>query len=169
MNQRNTSTDPYPRAAPISKGLQGQTNGTSTSEVLVAVARDTLDVATELVRDGVTLARLEVERTIRDTTPRIVWGAVSIVCAATASVCAVIAGMIALEAIVPSVAWRLLILAGALFLVAFVGLNRAKHPESHTRRRMRRDEPVMEGTSRETESSHQTDRLPNSILPPPNA
>lgn len=169
MNQRNVSTDPYPRAAPISKGLKGQTNGTSTSEVLVAVARDTLDVATELVRDGVALARLEVQRTIRDAAPRLVWGAMSIVCAATASVCAVIAGMMGLEAIVPSVAWRLLILAGALFLVAFVGLNRAKRPEPHTRRRMRRDKPVTEGTSRGTWSTHQSDRVPNSILPPPNA
>lgn len=169
MNQRNTSVDPQPRTALPPTNGRGQTfDGKSTSDVLVAVARDTLDVATELVRDGVALAREETERTVRDVAPRVAWGAVAIVCAATASVCAVIAIMIGLGLIVPSVAWRLVILAAALFLVAFFGSVRALRPEARANVGGR-EEPISERSSRETWSSRQTDRLTNTILPPPNA
>jgi len=146
-------------------------NGGSASEAIVAVARDTLDVATELVRDGVTLARFEAERALRDVTPRIAWGAVAIVCAATASVCGIIAIMIGLGTIVPSIAWRLVILAAALFVVAFFGSVRAIRPEA----RMTaipvsaNEEPIAEGRPSETFASRRAERLSSTILPPPNA
>jgi len=160
------------RAPSIPPENRGKTsNGSSTSETLVAVARDTLDVATELVRDSVSLARLEAERTLRDVMPRIAWGAVAIVCAATASVCGIVAIMIGLGTIVPSIAWRLVILAGALFLVAFFGSVRAIRPERSTRsaRVSEDEEPIEESLSGETLAARRADRLANSILPPPNA
>ncbi len=172
MNQRNTSTTGMLRAPPLNGETRQQTrNGSSTSEAFVAVARDTLDVATELVRDGVTLARLEAERTLRDVMPRIAWGAVAIVCAATASVCGIVAIMIGLGAIVPSIAWRLVILAGALFVVAFFGSVRAIRSETRMRstRLSADEEPLEEGRSGETLASRRADRLANTILPPPNA
>jgi hypothetical protein len=172
MNQRSTSTDGPRRATPVPSETRGQTrNGESTSEALVAVARDTLDVATELVRDGVTLARLEAEQALRNVTPRIAWGTVAIVCAATASVCAIIAIMIGLGAIVPSIAWRLVILAAALFVVAFFGSVRAIRPEAHNASlpANAREAPVMEGRPTETFASRRAERLSNTILPPPNA
>ncbi len=172
MNQRITSTTSALRAPPIPSENRDKTrNGSSTSEAIVAVARDTLDVATELVRDSVTLARLEAEQTLRDVTPRIAWGAVAIVCAATASVCGIIAIMIGLGTIVPSIAWRLVILAAALFVVAFFGSVRAIRPEKRreSRRMTTEEEPVQEGLSGETFASRRTERLANTILPPPNA
>ena len=169
MNQRSMSTTGTLRTPPTPSEMREKSrNGSSTSEALVAVARDTLDVGAELVRDGVTLARLEAERALRDVTPRIAWGAVAIVCAATASVCGIIAIMIGLGTIVPSIAWRLVILAAALFVVAFFGSIRAIRPEA--RRRSARlsddEEPLYESPSGETLASR---RLANTMLPPPNA
>lgn len=172
MSQRITSTTGALRAPQIPSEARGQThNGSSTSEAIVAVARDTLDVATELVRDSVALARLETEQALRDVAPRIAWGAVAIVCAATASVCGIIAIMIGLGTIVPSVAWRLVILAAALFVVAFFGSVRAIRPERRVKsaRASVNEEPIHEGRSSETIASRRADRLTNTILPPPNA
>lgn len=170
MNQRNTSADRPLRAPPIpTNGRERTSNGASTSEVLVAVARDTLDVATELLRDSVALARLETEQAVRNAMPRIAWGAAAIVCAATASVCAVIAIMIGLGAIVPSIAWRLVILAAALFLVAFFGSVRALRSEPAASHAQDKEEPILESPPKDTWTSRQTERLSSTILPPPNA
>ena len=167
MDQRTTSTNGSLRTSretPVR-------NVGSTSEALVAVARDTLDVATELVRDSVSLARYEAERALRDVTPRIAWGAVAMICAATASVCAIVAIMIGLGALVPSIAWRLVILAAALFLVAFFGSVRAIRPEARMTAMpaTSKEEATPEGSSSETLASRRADRLTSTILPPPNA
>jgi hypothetical protein len=170
MNQQNPAKEVHPRAPAIPTETRGRSsNGASTGEMLVAVARDTLDVATELVRDGVALGRLEVERAARDVAPRIVWGAVAIVCAATASVCAVIAIMIGLGTFVPSIAWRLVILAAALFLVAFFGSVRAWRPEPRSISMTTKEEPIRESPPNETWMSRRSERLTSTILPPPNA
>lgn len=170
MDPRSTSTNGS-RGAPRALPDPRLRNEGSTADALVAVARDTLDVATELVRDGVTLARLEAERALREVTPRIVWGGVAMVCAATASVCAVIAIMIGLGALIPSIAWRLVILAAALFLVAFFGSVRALRPEARMTSipATSKEEPLPEGPTNETLTSRRTERLTNTILPPPNA
>lgn len=146
-----------------------QLNGSSTRETLVAIARDTLDVAGELVRDGVALARLEAENAVRDAAPRFVWGAVAIVCVATASVCAIIAIMIGLGAIIPSVAWRLVILAAVLSLIAFFGSVRAMRSDVPRVALMRKEEPLDEGTPHERVPSRPGGRFTDTILPPPNA
>lgn len=143
-------------------------NGSSPHETLVAVARDTLDVAGELVRDGVALVRLEAENAVRSAAPRVVWGAIAIVCAATASVCGVIAIMIGLGTIIPSVAWRLVILAAALFLVAFFGSIRAMRTDVQRVAITTKEEPVDEGMTHEP-SSTRHGGFTNTILPPPNA
>lgn len=157
-----------PRALPDPRMRNG---GGSTADAIVAVARDTLDVATELVRDGVTLARLEAERSLREVTPRIIWGGVAMVCAATAGVCTIVAIMIGLGALVPSIAWRLVILAAALFLVAFFGSVRALRPGSRmtSMPATSKEEAVPESPPSETVASRRTERLTNTILPPPNA
>jgi hypothetical protein len=170
MEQRSSSTNGSLGARRALPDPRARNGGGSTADAIVAVARDTLDVATELVRDAVTLARLEAERSLRDVTPRIIWGGVAMVCAATASVCAIVAIMIGLGALVPSIAWRLVILAGALFLVAFFGSVRALRPEA----RMTsipvtsKEEPISEGPGSDTLASRHTERLTNTILPPPN-
>lgn len=170
MNQRNVGTERHLRAPAIPAETRGRiSNGASTGEMLAAVARDTLDVATELVRDGVALGKLEVERAARDTAPRIAWGAAAIVCAATASVCAVIAIMIGLGTFVPSIAWRLVILAAVLFLVAFFGFVRAWRPEPRSMPVATKEEAIRESSPSETWMSQRTERLTNTILPPPNA
>lgn len=99
--------------------------GMSTGEAIAAVARDTIDVATELVRDGIALGKLEAQRAVSDAVPRVVWGLVAFACGAAAVVVAIIAVMIGLGAVIPSVAGRLAILAGVLFVVAFFGAVRA--------------------------------------------
>ncbi len=99
--------------------------GMSTGEAIAAVARDTIDVASELVRDGITLGRLEAQRAVSEMVPRVVWGVVAFACGAVGGVLAIIAVMIALGAVVPSVAGRLAILAAVLFVVAFFGAVRA--------------------------------------------
>jgi len=167
MDQRSTSTNGSLRTSretPVR-------NGASTGEMLVAVARDTLDVATELVRDSVSLARYEAEQALRAVTPRIAWGAVALVCAATASVCAIVAIMIGLGAIIPSIAWRLVLLAAVLFLVAFFGSVRAIRPEARMTAMpaTSKEEATPEGPSSETLTSRRAERLSNTILPPPNA
>jgi hypothetical protein len=172
MNQRTTSTNGptrAPQALPEGRGRTGE--GLSTGDVLVAVARDTLDVATELVRDGVTLAKLEVERSLREAAPRVAWGAAALVCAATATVCAIVAIMIGLGALVPSIAWRLVILAGALFLVAFFGTVRAIRPGPRPSAlpASATEPPIDEGRSNHTLESRRAERLTNTMLPPPNA
>jgi len=144
-------------------------NGSSTRDALVAVARDTLDVASEIVRDGVALARLETEHAVRAAAPRIVWGAVAIVCAATASVCAVIAIMIGLGTIIPSIAWRLVILAAGLFLIAFFGSVRAMRPNEQRLGYAAKEEAVDEGSTPERPTSLQSRHFTDTILPPPNA
>ncbi|MDI1431944.1 MULTISPECIES: phage holin family protein [Polyangium] len=108
---------------PIARRPAGE--GMSTGEAIAAVARDTIDVATELVRDGIALGKLEAQRTVSEMVPRVVWGVVAFTCGAAATVIAVIAVMIGLGAIIPSVAGRLAILAGVLFVVAFFGAVRA--------------------------------------------
>lgn|GEM_PF-5002446 len=172
MNQRMTSTNGPTR---VSQALpEGQTRpnqGMSTGDAIVAVARDTLDVATELVRDGVTLARIEAEHKARDMAPRIAWGAAAIVCAATGAVCAIIAIMIGLETLVPSLAWRLLILAGALFVVAFFGSVRAAGigPRPSAMPASTKEPPIEEGPPKTAMESRRAERLANTMLPPPNA
>ncbi|MDI1443239.1 phage holin family protein [Polyangium sp. 6x1] len=108
---------------PIARRPAGE--GLSTGEALAAVARDTIDVATELVRDGIALGKLEAQRAVGEMVPRVVWGVVAFTCGAVGAVVAVIAIMIGLGAIIPSVAGRLAILAGVLFVVAFFGAVRA--------------------------------------------
>ena len=170
MSQRNAATERAFRASTMpEEARENGHNGASTSEMVTAIARDTLDVATELVRDGVALGRLEVERAARSAIPRILWGGITIVCAATASVCAVIAIMIGLGSVVPSIAWRLVILALALSLVALFGSVRAWRPEHRSTSRRTKEEPIEENPPRETWSSRRTERLANTILPPPNA
>lgn len=170
MSQRITSGDRPLRTPAIPVGAhEKNSDGASTSELFVTIARDAFDVATELVRDGVALGRLEVERTVRDVAPRILWGVVAIVCAATASVCAVIAIMIGLGSIVPSIAWRLVILALALSFVTFFGAVRAWRPEPRSSMLTTKEEPIPESPPRETWGARRTERLTNTILPPPNA
>jgi hypothetical protein len=170
MNQRTTSTNGPTRAPQaFPEGRERTGERLSTGDVLVAVARDTLDVATELVRDGVTLAKLEAERSLREAAPRVAWGAAALVCAATASVCAIIAIMIGLGALVPSIAWRLVILAGALFLVAFFGTVRAIRPGPPALPASAKEPPIDEGRSGHTLESGRAERLTNTMLPPPNA
>ncbi|MRG94827.1 phage holin family protein [Polyangium spumosum] len=99
--------------------------GMSTGEAIAAVARDTIDVASELVRDGIALGKLEAQRAVGEMVPRVVWGVIAFACGAAAGVLLIIAVMIGLGAIIPSVAGRLAILAGVLFVVAFFGAVRA--------------------------------------------
>lgn len=174
MNQqRMTSTNGgarAPQALPPESRAR-RSDGLSTGDAIVAVARDTLDVAQELVRDGVALAKYEAEQKVREVTPRIAWGAIAFVCAATAGVCAIIAIMIGLGAIVPSIAWRLVILAGALFIVAFFGSIRALRPgpRPSAMPASTREPPIEEGPPKTVIESRRTDRLSNTMLPPPNA
>jgi hypothetical protein len=100
----------------------------TTGEALAAVARDTIDVAGELVRDTIALGRLEAERYVASLAPRVVWGVITFLCAATGGVIAIIAVMLALGAVIPSVAGRLAILAAFLFVVAFFGAVRFMRP-----------------------------------------
>lgn len=144
-------------------------NGNSTKDTLVAVARDTIDVASEIVRDGVALARLEAEHMVRAIAPRILWGAVAIVCAATASVCAVIAMMIGLGTLIPSIAWRLVILAGGLFLIAFFGSVRAARSNEPRLGYAAKEEAFDEGAPHARPTSRSNGRFTETILPPPNA
>ncbi len=145
--------------------------GKSTGDALVAIARDTLDVATELVRDGVSLARLEAQRAVNEVAPRFAWGALAMVCGATASVCAIVAIMIALGAIVPSVAARLAILAGVLFLVAFFGSIRALRPGPRASATAMREteSPTTEYRSEEELQASRPEQSRSSMLPPPGA
>jgi len=111
---------------PIGRVRPGE--GLSTGEALAAVARDAIDVASELVRDGITLGRLEAQRAVSDMAPRVAWGALTLACAGAGGVLAIIAATMALGAVIPSVAARLAILAAALFVVAFFGAVRFLRP-----------------------------------------
>ena len=141
----------------------------TTGETLAAVARDAIDVASELVRDGVTLGRLEVERAAREMAPRVVWGAVTAVCLAVGGVLAIIAFMLVLGSVVPSVAGRLAILAGALFVVGFFGAVRVMRPGTQASRAEARSasEPTESEQRIEEEPGPLPRGLPGRAIPPP--
>jgi hypothetical protein len=132
---------------PIGRPSPGE--GLSTGGALAAVARDAIDVASELVRDGITLGRLEAQRAIAEMTPRVVWGAITAVCVAAGGVLAIIAIMIALGSVIPSVAGRLAILAGALFVVAFFGAIRVMRPGTRSETVSAKEPAISEGRSEE--------------------
>jgi hypothetical protein len=113
---------------PVGRPRPGE--GMSTGEALAAVARDAIDVASELVRDGVALGRLEAQKAVSEFVPRAVWGLVAFACGAVGAVLAIIAIMMGLGALIPSVPARLGILAGVLFVVAFFGAVRVMRPGS---------------------------------------
>jgi len=159
------------RALPTSmKAGDAGPKNLSTGEALAAVARDAIDVASELVRDGVALGRLEAQRAISEFLPRVVWGGVTLVCGAVGAVLAVIAIMIGLGAVIPSVAWRLAILAAALFVVTFFGAVRVMRPRDGvgvTSRRVAEKEPeTTERHAREGEPGATFGTSARSILPP---
>ncbi|MDC3954577.1 phage holin family protein [Polyangium jinanense] len=133
--------------------------GMSTGEAIAAVARDTIDVATELVRDGIALGKLEAQRAVSEMVPRVVWGLVAFISGAAAAVLAIIAVMIGLGAIIPSVAGRLAILAGVLFVVAFFGAVRAMRSG-----RVSETVPISATESPVQEGVHKAD-LPGVTLP----
>jgi hypothetical protein len=132
---------------PIGRPVPGQ--GMSTGEAIAAVARDAIDVASELVRDGITLGRLEAQRAVSEMAPRVVWGAITALCVAAGGVLAIIAIMIALGAVIPSVAGRLAILAGALFVVAFFGAIRVMRPGTRRESVSAKEPPFSESHSEE--------------------
>jgi len=131
----------------------------STGEAIAAVARDTIDVAAELVRDGIALGKLEAQRAVGELVPRVIWGIVAMMCGAVAAVLGIIAATIALGAIVPSVAGRLAILAGVLLVVAFFGAVRAMRSA-----RASATAPISESESPIDEGVHKAD-LPGATLP----
>lgn len=162
-NGQRTSTELGPLARPA-PGREP-----TTGEALAAVARDTIDVASELVRDAIALGRLEAERYVSSMAPRLVWGAVTFLCAATGGVIAIIAVMLALGAVIPSVAGRLAILAAFLFVVAFFGAIRVMRPGTRAS-----VEPASTTESALTEQRGSEELLrssppaePGRIIPPP--
>jgi hypothetical protein len=126
----------------------------STGEALAAVARDAIDVVSEMARDAIAIGRLEAQRAVADATPRVVWGVIAGVCGLCATVLALIAIFLVLGAVVPSVAGRLAIFAGLLFVVTFFGLIRASRsarPEAVESVRTK-ESPITE--SRHEEALH---------------
>jgi len=118
------------------------------SRALAAVARDTIDVASEIIRDGILLGRLEAQRAMSEMVPRLVWGIITFLCATAAIVLGMIALMFVLGAIIPSAAGRLALLAGVLCIVAFFSAIRVMRPspERSVEPIGMRERPMHEGT-----------------------
>ena len=88
---------------------------------LGAVARDAMDHATMIVRDAVTIGRIKATKTVeqlsREVAPKVALGAVAVILGAIGAIFALIAIFLGLGALIPSVAWRLVI-----FAVVFIGV-----------------------------------------------
>lgn len=114
----------------------------TTEEPIGAVVRDAIDQTREIVKDTVAIGALEVKRyglkakrtvdeakrTAEDVAPRVLWGVVASVMGAIAFVLLLIAGYIAAEVIIPSVAARLALVALPFVGIAAYGGYRAGKP-----------------------------------------
>lgn len=112
------------------------------------VARDVVDHAQVIARDGLAIAKLEARRAVaratgraKEAAPRIAFGVIAATSALVATVLLLIAIFIALGDPIPSVGWRLAIF-GLFFLVVaviaaiFAGSHEERHEERH------KEEPV---------------------------
>jgi hypothetical protein len=97
----------------------------TTGQAIAAVARDTVDVLSEIIRDGIAIARLETQRAISEAAPRVLWSMVAVLCGVTGGVLALIVLGLVLGSVIASVAGVLAILAAILFVIAFFAVVRA--------------------------------------------
>jgi hypothetical protein len=98
---------------------------TSSAQALIAVARDTIDVVTAIVRDSVAIGKLEAKRTVASLVPRVVWGAVAVVFGAAGAVMAFVALGYLLSLFFTTTAPVLGIITALLLGIAFFGYRKA--------------------------------------------